>query len=43
MSNGIPGHPDATTVMIEQALGESLRRVERVQFPQVEVRLYCKP
>jgi mannosyltransferase len=42
MSNGDPGHPDATTLMIEQMLGESLPRVEQVQFPRVEVRLYCK-
>ena len=42
MSNGIPGHPDATTLMIQQTLGESLPRVERAQFPQVEVRLYRK-
>ncbi|HWY19748.1 MAG TPA: glycosyltransferase family 39 protein [Candidatus Acidoferrum sp.] len=42
MSNGTPGHPDATTLMLEQVLGESLPRLERTQFPQVEVRLYCK-
>jgi mannosyltransferase len=43
MSNGAPGHPDATTVMLEQALDESFPHLERVQFPQVEVRLYSKP
>src|SRR5258706_3822551 len=40
MSNGTPGHPDATTLTIEQSLGESFPLLERVQFPQVEVRLY---
>jgi hypothetical protein len=43
MSNGAPGHPDATTLMLNQTLGESFPRTERVQFPQVEVRLYSKP
>jgi mannosyltransferase len=43
MSNGAPGHPDATTVMLEQQLGESFPRMERLHFPQVEVRLYGKP
>jgi len=42
ISNGTAGHPDATTLMIEQMLGESFPRLERVQFPQVEVRLYSK-
>ena len=42
MSNGIPGHPDATTLMVEQSLGEGFPRVEREQFPQVEVELYKK-
>jgi mannosyltransferase len=43
MSNGVPGHSDATTVMLNQAFGESFGRIERVQFPQVEVELYSKP
>jgi hypothetical protein len=43
MRDGTPGHPDATTLMINQALSESYRRVERVAFPQVEVRLYSRP
>jgi mannosyltransferase len=43
MSNGAPGHPDATTLMLNQAFGESFLRMERQQFPQVEVRLYSKP
>jgi len=43
MSNGAPGHRDATTLMLNQTLGESFPRVERVQFPQVEVRLYSRP
>jgi mannosyltransferase len=43
MSNEAAGHPDATTLMLNQALGESFPRVERAQFPKVEVRLYSKP
>jgi hypothetical protein len=42
MSDGTPGYPDATTLMLEQALDESFPRVEGAQFPQVEVRLYSK-
>ena len=42
MSNGVPGHADATTLMLNQTLSESFSRVERVQFPEVEVRLYSK-
>lgn len=41
MSNGGPGHPDATTLMLSQTFGESFPQIERLQFPQVEVRLYC--
>jgi len=40
MSNGGPGHPDATTLMLSQTFGESFPQIERLQFPQVEVRLY---
>jgi mannosyltransferase len=43
MDNGIAGHPDATMLMINEILGEVFPRVEREQFPQVEVRLYSKP
>jgi mannosyltransferase len=43
MSNGSPGHPDATTQMIDQILAEPFPRIERMQFPQVEVRLQSKP
>ena len=43
MSNGGPSHPDATTLMINQVLAESFPRAERVQFPEVEVRLYSRP
>jgi mannosyltransferase len=42
MSNGSPGHPDATTQMIDQILAESFPRIERMQFPEVEVRLQSK-
>jgi len=43
MSNGAPGQPDGTTLMLNQTLAESFLRVELVQFPEVEVRLYRKP
>jgi mannosyltransferase len=43
MSNGNPGHPDATTLMLNQALGASFPRVESKQFPAVEVRVYTRP
>ena len=43
MSNGSPGNSDSTTRMVNESLAESFPRIERVQFPQVEVRLYSKP
>ena len=43
MNNGAPGHPDATTSMIELALEEFFPHLDQAQFPQVEVRLYSKP
>jgi hypothetical protein len=43
MSNGPPGHPDASTLMLTQILRESFQQEEQAQFPQVEVRLYGKP
>ncbi|MGA8439637.1 MAG: glycosyltransferase family 39 protein [Candidatus Sulfotelmatobacter sp.] len=43
MSNGNPGHPDATTLMLNQTLGASFPRVETKQFPEVEVRVYSRP
>ena len=43
MSNGNPDHPDATTLMLNQALGASFRRVEAKQFSEVEVRVYSMP
>ncbi len=43
MDNGMAGHPDATSLMINETLGEVFPRVEREQFPQVEVRLYSRP
>jgi mannosyltransferase len=43
MSNGNPGHPDATTQMLNQALGASFPRVQTKHFPQVEVRVYTRP
>jgi len=42
MSNGGSDHPDATTVMLERILGGSFPRMEQMQFPQVEVRVYGK-
>jgi uncharacterized membrane protein len=43
MSNGNPGHPDATTLMLNQALGASFPRIEMKQFPGVDVRVYSGP
>jgi mannosyltransferase len=43
MSNGAPGHPDATTWMLTQTLGTSFPRVEAKEFPEVEVRMYSRP
>lgn len=43
MSNGTPGHPDATTQLLNQTLNESFPHVEGEHFTQVEVRLYSKP
>jgi mannosyltransferase len=43
MDNETAGHPDATTLMINETLGEVFPRVEREEFPRVEVRLYSKP
>ncbi len=40
MSNGSPGHPDATTLMLSQILGEAYPKTESIRFPQVEVRVY---
>jgi mannosyltransferase len=42
MRNGSPRNPDATTVMLEQNLGESFSQMERMQFPEMEVRVYAK-
>jgi mannosyltransferase len=39
MSNGSPGHPDATTMMLNQVLA-AFPHEQRIEFPQVEVRLY---
>jgi mannosyltransferase len=43
MSNASLGRPDATTLMLNQILGEAFPRVDGVQFPQVEVRIFSKP
>ena len=42
MNNGPPERPDPTTVVLTQVLPESLPKVERWQFPKVEIRLYSK-
>ncbi|MGA9510103.1 MAG: glycosyltransferase family 39 protein [Candidatus Sulfotelmatobacter sp.] len=42
MNNQANGHPDPTTLMLNRILGESFPRVEVVQFPEVDVRLYSK-
>ena len=41
MYNG-PKLPDPTNVLLTQVLPESFPKVQRWQFPQVEVRLYSK-
>ena len=43
MSNQAYGHPDPTTLMLNRILGESFPRLEKEQFPQVEVRVYSRP
>ena len=40
MSNGDPGHPDATTLMLNSLFGKSFPRMEHSWFPKIEVRLY---
>jgi mannosyltransferase len=40
MSNEVAGHPDATTVTVNQALQQSFVEVEEAQFPQIELKLY---
>ena len=42
MNNGPPEKPDPTTVMLTQVLPESFPKVERWQFPKVEIRLYSR-
>jgi mannosyltransferase len=42
MRNGTPDHPDATTLLLDRTLVESFPQMKRLQFPQVEVRLYGK-
>ncbi len=40
MSNDTSGSPDATTVLLNQILGKAFPRVERVQFPKLQVTLF---
>jgi hypothetical protein len=40
MSNGSPGHPDATTSMLDEELEKSYGGHKKIEFPQVEVTLY---
>jgi mannosyltransferase len=42
MNNGPAEKPDPTSVMLTQVLPESLPKVERWQFPKVEIRLYSR-
>jgi hypothetical protein len=42
MNNGPTEKPDPTTVMLTQVLPESLPKMERWQFPKVEIRLYSR-
>jgi hypothetical protein len=41
MNNGAASNPDATTVTLTRILGDSFAE-QRVEFPQVEVRLYSR-
>lgn len=48
MRNGVTGkngvsQPDAATLILNHTLAETFPRVERAQFPQVEIELYSKP
>jgi mannosyltransferase len=42
MNNGPAENPDPTTVMLTQVLPEPFPKVQRWQFPKVEIRLYSK-
>jgi len=42
MNNGPAGNPDPTTVMLTKTLPECFSKVQRWQFPRVEVRVYSK-
>ena len=42
MNNGPAGNPDPTTGMLTQVLAESFSKMQRWQFPLVEVRLYSR-
>jgi hypothetical protein len=43
MNNGPAGNPDPTTGVLTQVLAKSFPKIQRWQFPLVEVRLYSKP
>ena len=42
IDNGPPGDPDPTTVFLTQTLPQSFPKMQRWQFPRVEVRLYSR-
>jgi mannosyltransferase len=42
IDNGLPGNPDPTTVMLTNTLPELFPKIERWQFPRVELRLYSR-
>jgi mannosyltransferase len=42
IDNGPPGNPDPTTVMLTNTLQELFPKMERWQFPRVELRLYSR-
>ena len=42
IDNGPPGNPDPTTVLLTQGLPQSFSKLQRWQFPRVELRLYSK-
>jgi mannosyltransferase len=42
VDNGPPENPDRTTVLLTQTLPQSFSKMQRWQFPRVELRLYTK-
>ena len=42
MNNGSAENPDPTTAMLSEVLPRSFPKMQRWQFPRVEVRMYSK-